>query len=125
MSMPAEDAGPVERSIRTKLAETLKPLHLEVTNDSHLHAHHAAMRAVGGGNGESHFTVDVVSSAFEGKRQMQRHRLIYSTLQTELDAGLHALVIKAKTPEEAGLQSDAERAEAAPASGGEQAPAGP
>jgi stress-induced morphogen len=107
--------------------------------------HHAAMRAQGGGNGESHFTVEVVSSEFEGKvsygtshsccpyaypcttqRQMQRHRLIYSTLQAELDAGLHALVIKAKTPREAGMEDASEEAvEAPPASAGEKAAAGP
>lgn len=55
---------------------------------------------------------------------MQRHRLIYSTLQAELDGGLHALVIKAKTPKEAGMD-ESEGAEAPPASGGEQAAAGP
>lgn len=53
---------------------------------------------------------------------MQRHRLVYSALQAELDAGLHALVIKAKTPKEAG---DSEDVLAAPASGDEKVPAGP
>lgn len=56
---------------------------------------------------------------------MQRHRLIYSTLQAELDAGLHALVIKAKTPKEAGMEESQDGVEAPPASGGTQAPAGP
>ena len=50
---------------------------------------------------------------------MQRHRLVYSTLQAELEKGLHALVIKAKTPAEAG------EVQSAPASGGEEPPAGP
>jgi BolA protein len=31
---------------------------------------------------------------------MQRHRLVYAILNDELQAGLHALSIKAKTPEE-------------------------
>ncbi|CAD6580403.1 MAG: hypothetical protein CYPHOPRED_001214 [Cyphobasidiales sp. Tagirdzhanova-0007] len=60
------------------------------------------MRAAGAGGSETHFTVQVVSKEFEGKNPMQRHRLVYSTLQAELNAGLHALQIRAKTPDEAG-----------------------
>lgn len=57
---------------------------------------------------------------------MQRHRLIYSTLQAELDAGLHALVIKAKTPKEAGMEEASDEAvEGAPGSAGEKVAAGP
>lgn len=111
--------GPLAIAIREKLTEKLNPSVLEVINDSHLHAGHSAMRAIGGGGGETHFTVNVVSAEFEGKKQMQRHRLIYSTLKAELDAGLHALIIKAKTPLEAG------EVQTAPASGDESVPAGP
>ena len=64
------------------------------------------------------YTADARGDTLEQK-QMQRHRLIYSTLKTELDAGLHALIIKAKTPLEAG------EVQAAPASGDESVPAGP
>ncbi|BGP30382.1 hypothetical protein JCM10296v2_002136 [Rhodotorula toruloides] len=93
-------AGPVEQSIRDKLTTALSPSFLAISNDSHLHRHHAPMKAIGGGGGETHFTVQVVSDKFEGLRQIQRHRLVNETLKSEFEAGLHALSIKAKSPTE-------------------------
>ncbi|KAL7338620.1 bola-like protein-domain-containing protein [Rhodotorula toruloides] len=95
-----KSAGPVEQSIRDKLTTALSPSFLAISNDSHLHRHHAPMKAIGGGGGETHFTVQVVSDKFEGLRQIQRHRLVNETLKSEFDAGLHALSIKAKSPTE-------------------------
>jgi BolA protein len=46
--------------------------------------------------------VDVVSAAFEGKGAVQRHRMVYQLLQAEIDAGVHALALKTKTPAEVG-----------------------
>jgi BolA protein len=48
--------------------------------------------------------VEVVSAAFEGKNAVQRHRMVYQLLQEEIDAGLHALALKTKTPAEVGRQ---------------------
>ncbi|GBE81098.1 bola-like protein [Sparassis latifolia] len=96
----ASSAGPVEGSIREKLTAALQPIDLGITNDSWQHRHHAAMRAQGGGSGETHFSIQVVSEAFRGKTTMQRHRMIYSALSDELSQGLHALSLKTKTPEE-------------------------
>jgi len=92
--------GPVEESIRSKLTSLLNPSELRITNDSWQHRHHAAMRAQGGGDGETHFTVEVISSEFQGKSTMQRHRMIYGALSEELAAGLHALSLKTKTEAE-------------------------
>ncbi|KAI0780037.1 bola-like protein [Fomes fomentarius] len=96
----ASQAGPVEQSIRSKLINLLQPSQLEITNDSWQHRHHAPMRAVGGGSGETHFSVHIVSDHFQGKNTMQRHRMIYAALSDELAAGLHALSLKTKTPAE-------------------------
>ncbi|KIJ67940.1 hypothetical protein HYDPIDRAFT_107482 [Hydnomerulius pinastri MD-312] len=93
--------GTVEITIHEKLATLLQPSQLTITNESHLHRHHAAMRAQGGGNGETHFAVQVISDAFKGMNTVQRHRMIYSALSDELAQGLHALSLKTKTPEEA------------------------
>lgn len=59
------------------------------------------MRAIGGGGGETHFAVALVSPSFAGKTQIQRHRLVNSLLREEFDEkGLHALSLRLKTPEE-------------------------
>ncbi|PSR74624.1 hypothetical protein PHLCEN_2v9690 [Hermanssonia centrifuga] len=98
--MSSGEPGPVELSIREKLNVVLNPVELTITNDSWQHRHHTAMKAQGGGNGETHFSVNVVSEAFRDKSTMQRHRIIYAALSDELAQGLHALSLKTKTPEE-------------------------
>lgn len=90
--MDADPSRPVERAIRTKLTNMLKPDHLEVHNESHMHA-----VPVGS---ESHFRVLVVSSQFEGLPLIQRHRLVNEALKEELSSCVHALAIQAKTPEQ-------------------------
>ncbi|KAJ6313806.1 hypothetical protein OIU78_017449 [Salix suchowensis] len=80
-----------------KLERELSPVELEVEDISYQHAGHAGVR---GSNGETHFNVKVVSKEFEGKSLVKRHRLIYNLLQDELQSGLHALSIVAKTLDE-------------------------
>ncbi|CDP13667.1 unnamed protein product [Coffea canephora] len=83
--------------IKAKLVSELKPVELEVEDISYQHAGHAGVK---GSDGETHFNVKVVSEEFEGKSLVKRHRLIYGLLQDELQSGLHALSIVAKTPSE-------------------------
>ncbi|KAI7855027.1 bola protein, partial [Circinella umbellata] len=80
------------------IKEALEPSTLEIVNESHLHAHHAAMR--GNTNPETHFNITIVSDKFAGKTMMQRHRLVYGLLNEELQNGIHALSLKTKTKEE-------------------------
>ncbi|KAI0305758.1 bola-like protein-domain-containing protein [Multifurca ochricompacta] len=94
------DKQPIERAIRDKLTSLLQPSILAITNDSWQHRHHAAMRDQQGGNGETHFSVQVVSEEFVGKATMQRHRMIYAALSEELKSGLHALSLNTKTEAE-------------------------
>eukprot|EP00741_Cyanophora_paradoxa_P012130 tig00020601_g11718.t1 len=75
--------------MRRKITEGLSPTVLNIKDDSHKHAKHAAMQALGGDPKETHFEVEVVSAAFEGKPL------------DEFKAGLHALALKTKTPAEA------------------------
>jgi len=88
----------VAATIRQKLSERLAPTRLEVIDDSHRHAGHAAARP----GGETHFTVSVASSAFVGLALVARQRLVYQILAAELAGGVHALSLKTLTPEEDG-----------------------
>lgn len=87
-----DPSRPVESAIRAKLAQALEPDHLEVMNESHMHA-------VPPGS-ESHFRVLVVSRRFEGLSLLQRHRLVNEALREELSTLVHALAIQAKTPQQ-------------------------
>ena len=86
----------LERNIRQKLTAAFAPEALEIVNDSHRHAGHAGSP----GTGESHFTVKVVSAAFAGKSRLERHRMVNDVLAEELAGRIHALAIRAITPEE-------------------------
>jgi acid stress-induced BolA-like protein IbaG/YrbA len=51
------------------------------------------------GDGQ-HFYATIVSPEFTGKRLVQRHQLVYAALGDRMKAEIHALSIKAFTPEE-------------------------
>jgi len=53
----------------------------------------------------THFEATVISDGFAGKRPLQRHQMVYSALGDKIGGDIHALSIKALTPEEAGTGS--------------------
>jgi len=81
--------------IRALLGEALQPQRLEVADDSHKHAGHAGARG-----GQGHFSVDIVSAAFAGKLPLARHRMVYAALGSMMEDDIHALAIRARTPDE-------------------------
>jgi BolA protein len=83
-------------AIINKLREAFLPESLDVTDESHLHEGHAGHRP----GGETHFRVNIVSPAFEGKSRIERHRMVNATLDAELKGSVHALAIKAQAPGE-------------------------
>jgi BolA protein len=87
---------PVKHAITNKLREAFTPESLDVIDESHLHEGHSGHRP----GGETHFRVNIVSSAFKGKSRIERHRMINTTLSAELAGSVHALAIKAQTPDE-------------------------
>ena len=88
--------GKVAMSIDNKLRDAFTPLRLAIEDESSRHHGHAGWRE----GGETHFRVEIVSAAFEGKTRVARQRLVYAALKGELDAGLHALALTSLTPEE-------------------------
>ncbi|KAL9432576.1 hypothetical protein AB3S75_027581 [Citrus x aurantiifolia] len=94
----------ITRAMRmeTKLRSALEATVLEIDDVSHKHAGHAAVKD--SNSGETHFDLKIVSPKFEGKNLVNRHRMVYLVLSHELNSGLHALSIVAKTPQEAALK---------------------
>lgn len=94
--IPRLNPARVER-IRQLLVDALAPESIDVTDDSHKHAGHAGARG-----GQGHFRVDIVGSAFAGLLPLARHRLVYAALGEMMQTDIHALSIRARTPDEAG-----------------------
>jgi BolA-like protein 1 len=96
----------LQETIETKLGQALRPVHLEVVNESGMHNVPAGS--------ETHFKVLVVSPEFDGLGLLDRHRRVNDVLRDELpptgsggDARpatprLHALTIRALTPSQWG-----------------------
>jgi BolA family transcriptional regulator, general stress-responsive regulator len=82
------------QDIETRLRAALAPSQIEVQDDSHLHAGHAGARE------GRHFTVRLTTSRFDGLSRVARHRLVYDSLGSLADQGVHALAIVAKAPNE-------------------------
>ncbi|SAL44766.1 BolA family protein [Caballeronia humi] len=80
--------------LEARLNTALAPVSLHIEDDSAAHAGHA------GAASGSHYTVTIVSAQFAGKPRVARHRLVYDALAEEMRRGVHALAIKAYTPEE-------------------------
>jgi BolA protein len=86
----------VAHQIRKKLISALNPTKLRVIDESDRHAGHADARP----GGETHFRVEVVAVAFQGKSQLERQRLVYAVLKEELSQQVHALSLVTLTPDE-------------------------
>jgi len=82
--------------ITATLRERLDPTRLVVEDESQQHFGHAGWRE----GGETHFRINVVSRAFEGKSRVERHRVINAALAGAFERGLHALAIQARAPGE-------------------------
>jgi BolA family transcriptional regulator, general stress-responsive regulator len=82
------------RRIEQLLREQLRPVALEVRDESAAHAGHA------GGGGKGHFRVRIVSTSFVGLTPLQRHRRIHAVLASLWQHELHALAMEALTPDE-------------------------
>lgn len=88
--------GQLASQIEEKLGAAFAPDHLEVVDESYLHAGHAGARP----EGETHFRVVIVTAGFEGVSRLERQRRVMDVLSDELSGPVHALAIRARTPGE-------------------------
>ena len=80
--------------LRERLA-VLSPQDLDIVDESHKHAGHA-----GAADGRGHFDVLIVADAFRGKKLLERHRMVYAAVGDAMQTDVHALSIRALTPDE-------------------------
>ncbi len=78
------------------LTDKLSAQFVDVKDDTEKHHGHKEAIASGGG----HFFVTIVSTQFKGKPLQERHRMVYALLQSEMKNEIHALGVKAYTPQE-------------------------
>jgi BolA family transcriptional regulator, general stress-responsive regulator len=94
--MQTETKGPLAAEIEARLTSALSPTRLAVINDSAKHRGHSG----DDGSGESHFTVEVESAAFEGVNRVERQRMVNRALGDLPGQRVHALAIRATAPGE-------------------------
>jgi len=81
--------GRIEEALRERLAAA----HVEVLDESHLHAGHP-----GAASGAGHFRATVVSARFEGLSRVAAQRLVYEALADMMGPEIHALAMATYTP---------------------------
>jgi BolA family transcriptional regulator, general stress-responsive regulator len=88
-------------TIQSKLTAAFAPIALIVQDDSANHAGHAGATRDDGSQGETHFSIRIVSEQFAGLSRVERQRCVYNVLSAELSNGVHALSLTALAPAEA------------------------
>jgi BolA protein len=91
MSAPMSDTV---GEMKLRLA-ALTPEHVEIVDESALHAGHAGAQSGGG-----HYQLTLISPAFAGLNSVARHRVIYQALGDLMTSRIHALSIHALAPGE-------------------------
>jgi len=81
--------------IEHKLRERLGAAHVEVADESRLHAGHA-----GAASGGGHFRAVIVCERFAGLSRVAAQRLVFEALGDEMRAEIHALSMRTLTPEQ-------------------------
>ena len=79
------------------LHKTFAIQHLQIEDESHLHAGHA-----GAASGGGHFNLTIIAPEFKGLSLVARHRAVYAALNRHIPTEIHALTIHAIAPGELG-----------------------
>ncbi len=86
--------GQVQIDMEARLARAFPGATIHVHNDSAAHHGHAG----DDGSGESHFTIEVESAAFEGVSRLERQRMVNRALGDLPGNLVHAVAIRARVP---------------------------
>lgn len=81
--------------IEARLRERLAAVHVEVVDESHLHAGHAGAKSGGG-----HFRALIVSQKFAGLSRIKAQQLVYAAMGPWMGKEIHALSMQTLTPEQ-------------------------
>jgi len=92
--MTPASTAPVATEMKRRLTAALKPIRLELEDQSAHHIGHAGHDS----RGESHFALLIESPAFAGLSRIARQRLIHAALAELMHDRVHALTIKALAP---------------------------
>mgnify|MGYP000853334521 FL=1 len=92
--MVPENASMRER-IEERLRDALAAPHVEVVDESHLHAGHAGAKSGGG-----HFRAVIVSEKFAGLSRVKAQQLVYAAMGAWMSKEIHALSMQTFTPEQ-------------------------
>lgn len=86
--------------LRATLTQAFAPTVLDVQDDSAHHAGHSGAQE----GGQSHYSVVLVSAAFQGVNRVARSRAVHAAVAAEFgpaeQGGMHALALTLRTPEE-------------------------
>ncbi len=80
--------------LEARLREGLDATHVEVIDESHLHAGHAGAKDGGG-----HFRAVIVSDRFAGLNRVKAQQLVFSVVDEWMGREIHALSMKTFTPD--------------------------
>jgi stress-induced morphogen len=76
--------------IRSRLEKAFEPELLVVEDEGHLHVGHEGAK-----DGRGHFRINIVTSKFNDKSMIARHRAIYQEMGSLMETDIHALAIEA------------------------------
>lgn len=82
----------LDSEIHQRLSEKFAPTHLDVINESSLHAGHSG----DDGSGESHWRVVIAADLFAEMSRLERHRAIHAAIGKDVIDRIHALAIEIK-----------------------------
>ncbi len=92
--------------LHAALTEAFAPTLLRIQDDSASHAGHSGAQA----GGQSHYSVLMVSAAFQGVSRVARSRAVHTALASEFgppeEGGMHALALTLRTPGEQATQTE-------------------